>query len=217
MQPMQSEQIGELAKALAAAQGRLAPAARNSTNPALGNSYADLASCIAACREVLPQHGLACSQAIAPAEPGCVCVETVLMHESGQWIRSRCTLPYAAGKGINGAQAAGSAITYARRYGLAAIVGLAAEDDDGSAASAPAEAPRRPMVRAAVPGQLSRRQLTALCGKLRGMGCATQEEYLGKACQIIGRRIKNSCEITQDEYRAIMRAPLPAQEAPAAS
>ena len=119
MQPMQSEQIGELAKALAAAQGRLAPAARNSTNPALGNSYADLASCIAACREVLPQHGLACSQAIAPAEPGCVCVETVLMHESGQWIRSRCTLPYAAGKGINGAQAAAHGpVRQAARHGL---------------------------------------------------------------------------------------------------
>ena len=216
MQPMQSEQIGELAKALAAAQSRLAPAVRNSANPALGSTYADLASCIAACREVLPGHGLSWAQVIAPSEPGSICVETLLMHESGQWIKSRCTLPCSAAKGVNEAQAAGSAITYARRYGLAAIVGLAAEDDDGNAASAPAgDSPRSGTARTAPSGRISRRQLTALCGKLRGMGCATREEYLGKACQIIGRRINRSCEITQDEYRAIMRAALPAQEAPA--
>ncbi len=133
-----SPTIGNLAAALAQAQQELAPVARNASNPAFHSRYADLSSCIAACRAILPKYKLSVSQVIEPAPEGQVCVATILMHESGEWLSSRCTLHAEGGRGVNPAQAAGSAITYARRYGFAAIVGLATDDDDANASGMPA-------------------------------------------------------------------------------
>ena len=147
-----SPSIGNLAAALAQAQQELVPVAKNATNPAFNSRYADLSSCIAACRSILPRHKLSVSQIIEPVEDGKVCVATILMHESGEWLSSRCVLPVSGGRGTNAAQAAGSAITYARRYGFAAIIGLGTDDDDGNAAGAPMRAAARP----ASPAQDSR-------------------------------------------------------------
>ena len=135
----QSNEIGELAKALSAAQAELEPAAKNAKNPMLKNKYADLASCYEACRKVLPRNGLAVSQICLPCEKGMVRVKTVLMPTSGQWIASECTLEAVGNKGVNAAQAAGSAITYARRYGLSAIVGLVADEDDDGCHAGPSQ------------------------------------------------------------------------------
>lgn len=129
---LKSEQIDKLAEALAKAQGVMRAAQKASTNPAFkGAKYADLASVIDALREPLSSNGLAYTQLVSQAD-GAVTVETVLMHVSGQWVSSELALrPVKAD-----AQGIGSAITYGRRYALAAIVGLAADDDDdGNAAS----------------------------------------------------------------------------------
>jgi hypothetical protein len=130
-----SEQIGELAAALAKAQGEMRHAAKDAQNPHLRNRYADLASVLDACREPLARNGLSVVQ---PAESGdgVVRVTTRLMHASGQWIESELAIPYATGKGTSDAQALGSALTYGRRYGLSAMVGIAADDDDGAGAGA---------------------------------------------------------------------------------
>jgi len=126
----QSEQINELATALAKAQGRITGALKDSANPFFKSKYADLAACWDACRQPLSENGLSVIQVPESDETG-VTVVTVLAHSSGQWIRSslhmkpKDTTP----------QGVGSAITYARRYALAAFVGLAQVDDDGNAAS----------------------------------------------------------------------------------
>lgn len=136
---MTSSEIGELAKALAAAQGEMTAASKDATNPHFKSRYATLASVWDAIRGPLSRNGLSVSQVLETPEngPG-VIVRTLLIHSSGQWISSRYVMPIADKLTP---QAVGSAITYARRYALSAIVGIAPDDDDdGNAASvAPAK------------------------------------------------------------------------------
>src|SRR5574343_580956 len=132
-----SERIGELAKALAAAQGQFKPIKRESVNPFFKSRYADLAAIIDGTREALSKNALAFVQTVHIN--GGVGVETLLMHESGEWMKGSITLKPKA----DDPQSIGSASTYGRRYSLAAILGVAADDDDdGNSASAatPAEA-----------------------------------------------------------------------------
>jgi hypothetical protein len=123
-----SAEIGELAKALAVAQAEMDFARKDSANPFFKSSYADLASVWDVCRRVLPKNGLAISQTMEPGDG--VNVRTTLMHTSGQWISGVITLPPVK----NDPQAYGSAVTYGRRYSLAAIVGVIADDDDAEGA-----------------------------------------------------------------------------------
>lgn len=126
----QSEQIGELAQALAKAQGKITGALKDSSNPFFKSRYADLASVWDACRGPLSENGLAVVQ-LTEADDAGVYVSTTLAHSSGQWMRSRLRLT----PKDSTPQGMGSAITYGRRYALAAIVGVAQVDDDGNAAS----------------------------------------------------------------------------------
>lgn len=128
---MQSEQINELATALSKAQGEITGAVKDSKNPFFKSAYADLASCWDACRLQLAKNNLSVTQPTI-CRDGQVYVVTTLMHGSGQWIRGE--LPVKAKD--DGPQAQGSGITYARRYALAAIVGIAQIDDDAEAAQA---------------------------------------------------------------------------------
>lgn len=121
-----SESIANLAKALAAAQGDIKPAIRDSKNPFFKSTYADLASVFDACRMALADQGVAVVQG-ASAEGTRVTVTTMLVHESGEWMETALT---ALAKD-EGSQAIGSTITYLRRYSLAAMAGVATEDDDG--------------------------------------------------------------------------------------
>lgn len=126
-----SEHIDQLAKALSAVQKQVKPVAFNSVNPFLKNKYADLGAVIEACKQALYDNGFAVTQ--LATNDGGIGVETVLMHESGQWISSTISLPLGDEKGKSLAQVAGSIVTYLRRYALAAIVGLYAdEDSDGN-------------------------------------------------------------------------------------
>lgn len=127
----QSEQINELAAALAKAQGEITGALKDSNNPFFKSKYADLASCWDACRKPLSENGLAVIQPTVEKD-GTVYVVTTLAHSSGQWIRG--WLPIKTKD--DGPQAQGSGLTYARRYALAGIVGLAQVDDDAEAAQA---------------------------------------------------------------------------------
>ena len=138
---MKSESINELAAALAKAQGEMAYAAKDRENPHFKSSYATLASVWEACRGPLSKHGLSVTQ-LASSEQGFAAVTTILMHSSGQWVQSETRVPTTK----NDAQGVGSAITYARRYALSAIVGIAPDDDDdgnGASRRPDAPAPRR--------------------------------------------------------------------------
>ena len=126
---MQSEQINELALALSKAQSQITGALKDSANPFFKSRYADLASVLDACRAQLSGNGLCVTQTTDLID-GLVVVRTTLAHSSGQWISG--ILPVRAKD--ESPQAQGSGITYARRYALAAIVGLAQIDDDAEAA-----------------------------------------------------------------------------------
>ena len=128
---LHSEQINEIATALAKAQGSIKGAIKDSANPHFKSKYADLASCWEACREPLSANGLAVVQMPGQAD-GVATITTLLTHASGQWMRSDVSVRPAKPD----AQGLGSALTYLRRYSLTAMVGIAPEDDDGNAAVA---------------------------------------------------------------------------------
>ena len=130
-----SDDIKELALALSKTQSILKGALKDSNNPFFKSKYADLASVWDACREPLAANGLSVVQMPCNDTPDSVALETILMHTSGQWISSVFSMPVSK----HDAQAVGSAITYARRYALAAVVGIAPEDDDGNLASGKSE------------------------------------------------------------------------------
>jgi len=127
-----SESIAQLATALALAQGEIGGAAKSKVNPHFKSSYADLAEVSDACRPALSKHGIAVVQMPSAQGPR-VTLTTLLAHKSGEWIES--ALEMTAGQ--NTPQAIGSCITYARRYALASMVGVAPEDDDANEASRP--------------------------------------------------------------------------------
>ena len=136
-----SENINELATALAKAQGAMRFAIKDANNPFFKSKYADLSSVVEAIRDSLAGNGLSYMQHLHPSEKHEVVVETVILHASGQWI-SCGTVAIPVNK--NDAQGYGSALTYARRYSLSAAVGVVADDDDGNAAAAAAPKAQAP-------------------------------------------------------------------------
>jgi hypothetical protein len=124
-----SENIAKLAEALCAVQAVLKGAVKDSENPFFHSQYADLTSVWDACRESLTKNGLAVTQPTDVTDSG-VIIETVLLHKSGEWIAGRLLLKPTK----QDPQGIGSAITYGRRYALAAMVGISPEDDDGEGA-----------------------------------------------------------------------------------
>lgn len=126
----QTVELDKLATALAKAQSKIDSAKKDSTNPHFKSRYADLASVWEAIRGPLTENGLSIVQ-MPSADGAKVSVTTILLHTSGQFIRSRLTMVAADTK----PQTVGSCLTYARRYALSAVAGVAPDDDDGNAAN----------------------------------------------------------------------------------
>lgn len=124
-----SESIAELAKALNKAQSEMSGAKKSAANPFFKSKYANLEEIIHCVKEPFSDNGLSFAQ-FPVSEGGMAGVETIIMHESGEWIANEFMLTCAK----NDPQGMGSAITYARRYGLQAAVGVPSEDDDGESA-----------------------------------------------------------------------------------
>ena len=120
----------KIAAALVKAQSQIEGAKKDSTNPHFKNKYADLGAVWDACRDALKANGIAVVQ-VGELVEGQWALLTMLVHESGEQVRGYVPLLNSKGD----MQGLGSAITYARRYGLAAIIGVCPEDDDGNAAS----------------------------------------------------------------------------------
>lgn len=128
------ERAAGIAAALARAQSEMGKALKESNNPHFRSKYADLGNVMDACMPSLSKHGIAVIQPTGMDELGQY-VETVLIHgETGE--KLSCRVPLIVQK--NDMQGYGSAVTYARRYGLMAMAGIAPEDDDGNAAKAAA-------------------------------------------------------------------------------
>ncbi len=145
----QSESIANLSAALVKAQAEMSGAVKDSANPFFKSKYADLEAVIKAIKEPFAKNNLAYTQFPYTDEKG-VGVVTRLIHSSGEWIECGYTLPLTK----LDPQAAGSAITYARRYALQAMAGIPAVDDDAEMAMA-----RTPKT---VGGKLTRHQAPPL-------------------------------------------------------
>ena len=126
-----SSTIGELTKALALAHKDFKPVLKDASNPFFKSKYADLAGVIEATSDALSARELVVIQSPGRIVSGHILLTTLLSHSSGEWVKDELELPIAKFD----AQGTGSAITYARRYAYQAIVGVAAEDDDGNSAS----------------------------------------------------------------------------------
>ena len=137
----QSESISNLAKALSIVQGKLTYAKKDSKNPFFKSNYADLESVWDCCRDLLSSNGLAVSQfpGLYSDLDKSMSLVTILTHESGEWLSQEMSVPVSKVD----PQGSGSALTYMRRYALAAVVGVVQADDDGNAASSP-----KPVVKA---------------------------------------------------------------------
>ncbi len=125
---MQSETITKISAALLKAQKQIGAAKKGDTNPFFHSTYASLGSVMEACKEALNENGITVLQPIMEAS-----VETVLLHESGEWLAS--STPIVSTK-AHDPQALGSAVSYAKRYGLQSMVFIPSEDDDGERAMA---------------------------------------------------------------------------------
>jgi hypothetical protein len=140
-----SEATPTLAEALVAAQAEMPKVKATGSNPHFGNEYITLEDLLTAVRPVLNRHGLSIHQfPLAVGEQGAPCLITILSHRSGDAMSY--TMPLLIGK--QDMQGLGSAITYARRYAIAAALGISeGEDDDGNAAAASVRNDAEPRVR----------------------------------------------------------------------
>lgn len=203
-----SEQIDKIAAAFAKAQAEIGTVKKDQKADAgkFGYTYASLANVCEAIAPALAKHGLAVTQAITQ-DPRQVTITTRLWHASGQWIENDCTVPVGSG---GGAQAVGSAISYGRRYGLSALVGVATSDDDGAKAQEHApklrkEAPAKQQQPKAQPKpQQKRWTIAELIGQLRE---ATEQKQL----PVIGARLK-ALRLTAEQHDEATREYLAAQE-----
>jgi len=164
MSQLMSDQIDQLATALAKAQGEMSVAGKNQKNPFFKSNYADFEAIIAASRPALSKYGLSVVQSPFATEAGSF-LETVLLHSSGQWIKSRAMHQPAK----TDVQSLSSYNTYLKRMCYTSLIGVAVgdEDDDGNKASEPSrnEPPRyqQPLVE-----KISNDQLEQLENELDG-------------------------------------------------
>ncbi len=128
---LSSENVTELAKSMINVQRELVPALKDGTNDYTQSSYATLKSVMEVCKSILISHGIWLTQYPIPVAGGNLGLVTKIVHAaSGQWQSSLIEMPLSK----NDPQGYGSAITYARRYGLSALIGIITEDDDAEAA-----------------------------------------------------------------------------------
>lgn len=186
-----SDQINEIAAALAKAQGSMDNASKDRKNDHFKSKYADLASVRDAVIGPLTAAGIAVLQAPSTTDEGVV-VETRFVHGSGQWLS--CSV--GATPRAYDPQSVGSAITYLRRYGLMALAGIAPEDDDGNAASVQTAPPRRQEPPPPVaPRKWSDNERKAFCAELDKLG-AKYEDVAGW-CESMGRPRPSTMEPAQ--------------------
>ena len=126
-----SETIGKIAAAMVKAQKEMGSASKSANNPFFKSKYADFNEVRATVMPCLNANGIAVFQTPGNDNDR-ITVETTLVHESGEWVSGIVSLK----PKLDDPQGAGSAITYARRYGLSAICALGSEDDDGEGAMA---------------------------------------------------------------------------------
>jgi len=187
-----------LASALVAAQGEMPTVKKDEVNPHFNSKFMSLSGLIEATRKVLNKHGLALTQFPCTSELGAPVLRTVLIHgPSGERLEFETPLLM----GNQNMQQLGSAITYARRYAWASLLGIAAEDDDdGNTAGEqkPQKKAANGTVKTITDGQ--RRRLFAMAGEHK----VTREQLRQMIADVTGDETGSSSSITVDRYDDIV-------------
>lgn len=212
----QTPDIEQLAAALAVAQGKYPVITKGKTARVKTRSgdtytyaYADISDVLKAILPVLSAEGLSVIQVQGIAESGADELVTRLMHSSGQWVQSTVRLEVArfADDGapvVVPAQDMGSAMTYARRYALAALVGVAIEeDDDGSRATDAAGARSGGRSGGGPPRPMSDAQMRKIRFDIKDRGFDPDKEAT-LAGRVLGREISTLGELTSAEASAVI-------------
>ena len=203
-----SESLTKFAPAFVEMQHDLPKIARSAEGGQMGGKtimYATLDALVDAVKDKLHGHGFAVFQGCGEADKG-VMVTTRIIHTSGEWIEDGLVMPV----GTQSAQAVGSAVSYARRYGLMAALGIATEDDDAASASTQPRATRQ-TTRASAPrlqahertstGEqvASSQQIAKLQIECRNAGMVTEPQVIQHCTATIDRLINSTKDLTPAE------------------
>jgi hypothetical protein len=175
-----SQPNATIAKALVKASAGMDGVRKNAINPAFRSKYADLASVAEAVQPALQAAGIAVVQGASASydDSGVlVTIETMLLHESGEWVRNTLTLRPTK----HDPQGVGSAITYGRRYGLQSLCGVAPEDDDANKASEPVEKPKATRATSSTPpADIQSGRMSALVAAANNVGIVDVRAWLAQ-------------------------------------
>ena len=197
-----SDSIGQIPEALSKAQGKIENALKDSKNPFYKSSYADLSSVMLVCKEPLTVHQLAFSSSIV-MEAGNAFLVATLSHSSGEWLRSY--MPLITAK--NDMQSLGAAISYARRFCLAALCHVGVEEDDGEkAVDRGTGEVKQPLSEKSVQSyanspplsDLQRQKIQALVDAIK------DDAYMAKLCTFLN--VKNILDISGKDFDKVMNS-----------
>ena len=181
-----SENKSTIFTALVAAQGEMTNPKKNADNPFFKSKYADLTECWKACASALQNNGLAVIQTVEEDR-----LITRLIHESGQELKDGGIPLLGYTNARNPAQAFGSAITYARRYGLSALLGLCPEDNDGNSLVADTDTKKQE--------KITDQQVAQL--KKLAIEVNDWERFMADhVSAVLGRKIEDFKELSCEEY-----------------
>ena len=187
-----SPDIGELAKAMTKVQSAVSPVSKDAENPFVKNRYASLNSVIEACREALIAQSVWVVQYPVAVDAGHLGLVTKLVHaESGQWQASLMVMPLPK----SDPQGYGSALTYARRYGLATLVGLVSEADDDAEAATPRQGKQH---RRNTPEQSQSRDPLAGLPRLDGVEYQAIQASNGRTCVTASGNVRDKRPFLQE-------------------
>ena len=199
-----SEQIDQLAAALAAAQAAFPPIQKDrtatvptKTGGTYAYTYADLASFLDAVRPALAANGLSITQGGTGDH-----LVTRLLHVSGQWIESDGILPATQAT----PQGLGSAVTYARRYWLTALLGVVAESDDDGALGTQEAKPRRRRASSETGEAITDAQLRKIAASFGDLGITDRDDRLDYTREVVQRDVSSSKELTKREASVLIEA-----------
>lgn len=191
-----SESISKISSALIKAQSEIKVAIYDATNPHFRSKYASLGSVVEACKEALNKNKIVFLQGSHADKdlPKMICVTTRLLHESGEYIEDTIAVPYVQ----DTPQALGSSLTYARRYGLSALLGIVSdEDDDGNSGS---NLPQPKPITPPAPRKPTKTEKQKILSNLAiKAGCKSADDFKTLMTGLINRPVTKSSDMDDSE------------------
>lgn len=190
-----SDELAELACALSAAQGEIEAADKDGLNRHTEARYSTLTAVWGAIRAPLAKNGLSVLQWPIASDPGTISVKTVLLHASGQYVSGVITIACLEVKGLSAAQSYGLALSYARRYGITALVGVCSDDNDAEARDGQQQGQRQ-----AQPPRTTQQARTTPAGSQQGESAQPAARHAGSAEKSDAKIHEDAVNHARQEY-----------------